>query len=154
MEQLLTTCLYDRHISLNAQMSPFGGFMMPIQYSSITNEHIAVRTKAGMFDVSHMGEIFVSGPDAEKFVNHIFSNDIRERSSFQNKRNAAIKILSKAIPIPIKILKTVFFSLCITFPLLHFDKITKNQNCYLPMDLIPHTQTRFVPLLILLDIEL
>ncbi len=77
MEQLLTTCLYDRHISLNAQMSPFGGFMMPIQYSSITNEHIAVRTRAGMFDVSHMGEIFVSGPDAEKFVNHIFSNDIR-----------------------------------------------------------------------------
>ena len=58
-------------------MSPFAGYDMPIQYSGITDEHIAVRTKVGMFDVSHMGEIFVSGPDAEKFVNHIFTNDIR-----------------------------------------------------------------------------
>ena len=73
---LLKTCLYDRHVALNAQMSPFGGFMMPIQYSSITEEHNAVRNAAGMFDVSHMGEIFVLGPDAEKFVNHVFSNDV------------------------------------------------------------------------------
>ena len=58
-------------------MSPFAGYDMPIQYSGITDEHIAVRTKVGMFDVSHMGEIFVSGPDAEKFVNHNFTNDIR-----------------------------------------------------------------------------
>ncbi len=57
-------------------MSPFGGFDMPIQYTNITEEHNAVRHHAGMFDVSHMGEIFVSGPDAEKFVNHIFSNNI------------------------------------------------------------------------------
>ena len=49
---------------------------MPIQYTNITEEHNAVRNNAGMFDVSHMGEIFVSGPDAEKFVNHIFSNNI------------------------------------------------------------------------------
>ena len=49
---------------------------MPIQYSSITEEHNAVRQKSGMFDVSHMGEIFVSGPDAEKFVNHIFTNNV------------------------------------------------------------------------------
>ena len=49
---------------------------MPIQYSSITDEHNAVRQRAGMFDVSHMGEIFVSGPDAEKFVNHIFTNNV------------------------------------------------------------------------------
>jgi len=76
METLLTTCLYDRHIALGAQMSPFGGFMMPIQYSSIISEHNAVRTAAGMFDVSHMGEIFISGPDAGKFVNHIFTNDV------------------------------------------------------------------------------
>ena len=46
-------------------MSPFGGFIMPIQYTNITDEHNAVRNDAGMFDVSHMGEIFVSGPDAE-----------------------------------------------------------------------------------------
>lgn len=72
----LKTCLYDRHLALGAQMSPFGGFIMPIQYKGITHEHNSVRKAAGMFDVSHMGEIFVSGKDAEKFVNHIFTNDI------------------------------------------------------------------------------
>lgn len=76
-ENLKKTCLYDSHVDLGAKMSPFAGFMMPIQYSSITEEHNAVRHAVGMFDVSHMGEIFVSGPDAEKFVNHIFTNEIR-----------------------------------------------------------------------------
>jgi len=76
-EKLKLTPLHEKHIALGAKMSPFAGFDMPIQYSSITEEHLAVRGKAGVFDVSHMGEIFVSGPDAEKFVNHIFTNDIR-----------------------------------------------------------------------------
>ncbi len=76
-EQLKVTCLHDSHVALGAKMSPFAGFDMPIQYSSITEEHLAVRNNVGMFDVSHMGEIFVSGPDAEKFVNHIFTNDVR-----------------------------------------------------------------------------
>ncbi len=76
-EALLKTCLYDSHVALGARMSPFAGFMMPIQYSNIIAEHRAVREHVGMFDVSHMGEIFVSGPDAEKFVNTIFTNDIR-----------------------------------------------------------------------------
>lgn len=75
-ETLLKTCLYDKHLALGAQMSPFGGFIMPIQYSGITEEHNAVRNRAGMFDVSHMGEIFVSGPDAERFVEHVFSNKV------------------------------------------------------------------------------
>ena len=75
-DNLLKTCLYDKHVALGALMSPFGGFIMPIQYTNITDEHNAVRQKAGMFDVSHMGEIFVSGPDAEKFVNHIFTNNV------------------------------------------------------------------------------
>ena len=75
--ELQKTCLYDRHVALQAKMSPFAGFMMPIQYDSITVEHNAVRQKVGMFDVSHMGEIFVEGPEAEKFVNWIFTNDIR-----------------------------------------------------------------------------
>ena len=75
-ENLLKTCLYDKHVALGAQMSPFGGFIMPIQYSSITEEHNAVRNAVGMFDVSHMGEIFVIGPDAEKFVNHVFTNNV------------------------------------------------------------------------------
>ncbi len=56
-------------------MSPFGGFIMPIQYSSIIEEHNAVRNNVGMFDISHMGEVFAEGPDALKFVDHIFSNN-------------------------------------------------------------------------------
>ena len=74
---LKKTCLHDLHVELGAKMSPFGGFDMPIQYSGIIDEHNAVRQAAGVFDVSHMGEIFVSGPDAEAFVNHIFTNDVR-----------------------------------------------------------------------------
>ena len=76
MEELKLTCLHDKHTALGAKMSPFGGFDMPIEYSSIKEEHNAVRNACGVFDVSHMGEIFVTGPDAEKFVNHIFTNDI------------------------------------------------------------------------------
>lgn len=75
-ENLQLTCLHDKHVALGAKMSPFAGFDMPIQYSSITAEHVAVRTAAGVFDVSHMGEIFISGADAEKFVNHIFTNNV------------------------------------------------------------------------------
>ncbi len=70
------TCLYDKHIALNALMSPFGGFDMPIQYTNITDEHNAVRHACGMFDVSHMGEVLISGPDAEKYVQYIFTNDV------------------------------------------------------------------------------
>ena len=80
-DNLKITCLYGRHVALNAKMSPFAGFIMPIQYSGITEEHVAVRTKVGMFDVSHMGEVFISGPDAESFVNHIFTNDVRGLAS-------------------------------------------------------------------------
>lgn len=76
-EQLKLTCLHDSHLALGAKMSPFAGFDMPIQYSSIKEEHLAVRGKVGMFDVSHMGEIFVCGKDAERFVNHVFTNDVR-----------------------------------------------------------------------------
>lgn len=72
------TCLYERHTKLGALMQPFGGFEMPIQYSSIIEEHEAVRNQCGVFDVSHMGEVRVTGQDAEKFVNHIFTNDIKD----------------------------------------------------------------------------
>lgn len=58
-------------------MQPFGGFIMPIQYSNIADEHYAVRRHCGVFDVSHMGEVTVKGPDAERYVNHIFTNDVR-----------------------------------------------------------------------------
>lgn len=70
------TCLYDKHIALGALMQPFGGFIMPIQYTNITDEHNAVRQHCGVFDVSHMGEVTVKGPDAERYVNHIFTNDV------------------------------------------------------------------------------
>ncbi len=75
-EDIRQTCLHDSHLALGAQMSPFAGFDMPIQYAGITPEHLAVRNSVGMFDVSHMGEIFISGPDAERYVNHIFTNNI------------------------------------------------------------------------------
>lgn len=70
------TCLYDKHVALGALMSPFGGFIMPIQYAGIAPEHMAVREKVGLFDVSHMGEVTVRGKDAERYVQHIFTNDI------------------------------------------------------------------------------
>ncbi|MDD6123337.1 MAG: glycine cleavage system aminomethyltransferase GcvT [Bacteroidales bacterium] len=70
------TCLYDRHVKLEAKMVPFGGFEMPIQYTDITDEHQSVRQACGVFDVSHMGEVLVEGAEAEKFVQHIFTNDV------------------------------------------------------------------------------
>lgn len=72
------TCLYDKHVALGALISPFGGFDMPIQYTSIIEEHTAVRTACGVFDISHMGEVTVSGADAERYVNHIFTNDVTD----------------------------------------------------------------------------
>ncbi|MBQ9652012.1 MAG: glycine cleavage system aminomethyltransferase GcvT [Prevotella sp.] len=75
------TCLYDNHVALGALMQPFAGFDMPIQYSSIIEEHQAVRQHCGVFDVSHMGEVLVEGNDAERFVNHIFTNDVREMTA-------------------------------------------------------------------------
>ena len=70
------TCLYEKHVALGALISPFGGFDMPIQYSGIIDEHQAVRNACGVFDVSHMGEVTVRGCDAERYVNHIFTNDV------------------------------------------------------------------------------
>jgi len=70
------TCLFERHIAQNAKMVSFGGFQMPLQYTDITDEHMAVRTACGVFDVSHMGEVLVTGAEAERFVQHIFTNDV------------------------------------------------------------------------------
>ena len=75
------TCLYDKHVALGALISPFGGFDMPIQYSGIVDEHLAVRNSCGVFDVSHMGEVTVRGHQAEEYVNHIFTNDVRDMSA-------------------------------------------------------------------------
>jgi aminomethyltransferase len=70
------TCLHDNHVALKALMSPFGGFDMPIEYSGIVEEHQAVRNACGVFDVSHMGEVIITGADATQFVNYIFSNNV------------------------------------------------------------------------------
>ncbi|MBQ7691627.1 MAG: glycine cleavage system aminomethyltransferase GcvT [Muribaculaceae bacterium] len=75
-EEIKVTCLHDKHVAQGALMSPFAGFDMPIQYAGIEVEHNAVRQNVGVFDVSHMGEVHITGPQAEKFVNYIFTNDI------------------------------------------------------------------------------
>ena len=72
---LKKTPLNARHRSLGAKMVEFGGWDMPVEYSGLADEHMAVRTRAGLFDVSHMGEIEIAGKDALKAVQHITSND-------------------------------------------------------------------------------
>jgi aminomethyltransferase len=74
-EQLKKTPLNARHRAHGARMVPFGGWDMPVEYSGIVNEHLAVRTKAGLFDVSHMGEIELAGKDALAAVQKISTND-------------------------------------------------------------------------------
>ena len=73
--ELRKTPLHSRHCASNARMVPFGGWDMPVEYSGITAEHMAVRTRAGLFDVSHMGEIELAGTDALAAVQRISSND-------------------------------------------------------------------------------
>lgn len=80
MPDVKKTCLYDSHVRLNARMEEFAGYWMPIVYTSIPEEHKAVREKVGMFDVSHMGEILVKGKDALAFVDHVFTNEITSKS--------------------------------------------------------------------------
>jgi aminomethyltransferase len=70
-----TTRLKDIHVKLGAKMVPFAGFLMPLEYTGITDEHLCVRQSAGIFDVSHMGEIWVKGPKALQFIQWVTSND-------------------------------------------------------------------------------
>lgn len=74
--ELKSTALEQVHIALGAKMVPFAGYNMPVQYSGLKKEHEAVRTAAGMFDVSHMGEFFVEGPEALDFLQYVTSNDV------------------------------------------------------------------------------
>jgi aminomethyltransferase len=75
-QTLLQTPLHDRHVALGARMVPFAGWEMPVQYEGVIQEHRAVRTDAGVFDVSHMGEIEVEGPKARDLLQSLLSNDI------------------------------------------------------------------------------
>jgi aminomethyltransferase len=72
----LKTHLYDEHVKLGAKIVPFAGWDMPVQYTSVKDEVLAVRQNVGVFDVSHMGEFFVEGQDAETFVDQLVTNDI------------------------------------------------------------------------------
>jgi aminomethyltransferase len=75
-DTLRRTPLFERHERAGARLVPFAGWEMPVQYEGIRQEHVAVRTGAGVFDVSHMGEIETGGPQAEDFLQRILSNDV------------------------------------------------------------------------------
>jgi aminomethyltransferase len=75
-ETLKQTPLHAAHVAAGARMVPFGGWEMPVQYSSIIDEHRAVRTRAGLFDVSHMGEVSLTGAGAVGFVQRLVTNDL------------------------------------------------------------------------------
>ncbi len=77
---LKRTPLFSAHQKLGGKLIEFGGWEMPVQYTSITDEHLAVRNAAGIFDISHMGEITVSGTAAAEFLNSVLTNDIRRLS--------------------------------------------------------------------------
>jgi len=76
MQTLLRTPLHDRHVAAGARMVPFAGWEMPVQYEGVIQEHRAVRKDAGVFDVSHMGEIEVEGPRAHDLLQSLLSNDL------------------------------------------------------------------------------
>jgi aminomethyltransferase len=73
---LKRTSLYDEHVAAGARLVPFAGWEMPVQYEGVGPEHMAVRERAGVFDVSHMGQIGTSGPDSLAFLQRLVSNDI------------------------------------------------------------------------------
>jgi aminomethyltransferase len=75
-ETLRRTPLFERHAGAGARIVPFAGWEMPVQYEGIRQEHVTVRARAGIFDVSHMGEVETSGPDAERFLQRMLSNDV------------------------------------------------------------------------------
>ncbi len=75
-ESLKQTALLDRHKALGARIVPFAGWVMPVQYEGILAEHRAVRSAAGLFDLGHMGQVDVSGPDAMPFLQWVTTNDV------------------------------------------------------------------------------
>jgi len=81
------TPLYDRHVALGGRMVDFGGWEMPQQYSSIRDEHLAVRKVAGLFDVSHMGRFRVAGDSSLEFVQHLVTNDVAQLAHGQAQYN-------------------------------------------------------------------
>jgi len=97
VKKLKRTPLFNAHQKLGGRLIEFGGWEMPVHYTSISDEHLAVRKAAGIFDISHMGEISLTGPNAERFLNETLTNDVRKLSPGQgqytlmcNKKGGAI----------------------------------------------------------------
>jgi aminomethyltransferase len=90
MSEDLKTPIYENHKQLGAKMVPFGGWLMPVSYQSVLTEHETVRTTCGLFDVSHMGEIFVEGAEAEKFLNWLTINDVTKLSNGKGQYTAIL----------------------------------------------------------------
>ena len=86
----LKTPLYNQHKACGAKVIEFGGWLMPVSYTSVLAEHKAVREKCGVFDVSHMGEVRVKGPQAEAFVQHITMNDAAKLKPGQGQYSALL----------------------------------------------------------------
>ncbi len=78
MAKAVKTPLYEKHVSLGAKMVEFAGFVMPVQYTGIIDEHVTVRENAGIFDLSHMGEFYVSGKGAPAALNNVVTNDVEK----------------------------------------------------------------------------
>lgn len=92
MFELHKTPLYSRHLAAGARLVDFAGWAMPIQYEGLIAEHTAVRCRAGLFDVSHMGQFLVEGPDAQDFLQYHFSNDL---SRLRDQRSQYTLLLSR-----------------------------------------------------------
>src|SRR5689334_9608335 len=75
-DEMKKTPLYNWHVTHGAKMVEFGGWQMPVSYSGVLAEHQAVREACGLFDISHMGEIFIEGEDAESFLQYVTTNDV------------------------------------------------------------------------------
>src|SRR5438045_8704560 len=83
MAMALRTVLYDWHVAHGARMVDFAGWDMPVQYSTIVEEHQAVRQTAGLFDISHMGRLSFGGPDALDLIQYVYTNDASTMKDFQ-----------------------------------------------------------------------
>ncbi len=94
---LKRTALNAAHRAAGAKMVEFGGWEMPVEYSGITQEHLAVRTSAGLFDVSHMGEIEVQGPQALPLLQHVTSNDVARLKNSQAQYSALMHPKGSAV---------------------------------------------------------
>ena len=126
------TFLYDEHVALKAKMSPFAGYMMPIYYDSVLKEHAKVRTSCGMFDVSHMGQILVSGPKALSFLQYLTISDVSKLTPHKSQYSAMLTNSGKVIDdIFIYMLDTDYYMVCVNASnkekdYNHFLEVAKN----------------------------